>query len=60
MFKEYCYILDYSDATICEIELTDEDKDLESEDLLNKYGCKSDTCSFMFTAVRIENITKLN
>lgn len=57
--KEYCYIMDFSDASLSEIKLTEEDKDLESRDLLDKYGFNDDECFFMFTTKRITNINKI-
>ena len=56
----YLYILDLSDCTICEIILTNEDKTLETEDVLKKYGCDIDYCQFMYTVNRILGITTLN
>lgn len=58
--KEYCYVMDFSDASLSEIEITKENKDLESSDLLNKYGFNDDECFFMFTTKRITNINKIN
>lgn len=58
--KEYCYVMDFSDASLSEIEITEEDKDLESSDLLDKYGFNDDECFFMFTTKRITNINKIN
>lgn len=58
--KEYCYVMDFSDASLSEIEITEEDKDLESSDLLDKYGFNDDECFFMFTTERITNINKIN
>lgn len=58
--KEYCYVMDFSDASLSEIEITEEDKDLESSDLLDKYGFNDDECFFMFTTKRITNINKVN
>lgn len=58
--KEYCYILDYSDSTVCVIEITEEDFNLESEELLEKYGCNIDTCEYMYSTNKIDNIIKLN
>lgn len=58
--KEYCYVMDFSDASLSEIEITEENKDLESSDLLNKYGFNDDECFFMFTTKRITNINKIN
>lgn len=58
--KEYLYVMNFSDASISEIEITKEDKDLESCDLLDKYGFNNDECFFMFTTKRITNINKIN
>lgn len=58
--KEYLYIMDFSDASISEIEITKKDKDLETCDLLDKYGFNNDECFFMFTTQRIININKIN
>ena len=58
--KEYLYVMDLSDASISEIEITKEDKDLETCDLLDKYGFNDDECFFMFTTKRITNIIKIN
>ena len=58
--KEYLYVMNFSDASISEIEITKEDKDLESCDLLDKYGFNEDECFFMFTTKRITNINKIN
>lgn len=58
--KEYLYVMNFSDASISEIEITEEDKDLESCDLLDKYGFNNDECFFMFTTKRITNINKIN
>ena len=57
---EYMYVMDYSDSTISEVTLSSEDENLESCDLLKKYGFDEDTCSFMFTTIKINNITKIN
>lgn len=51
--------MDFSDASISEIEITKEDKDLETCDLLDKYGFNNDECYFMFTTQRITNINKI-
>lgn len=58
--KEYLYVMDFSDASISEIEITKEDTDLEIDDLLNKYGFNDDECCFMFTTKRITKINKIN
>ena len=57
--KEYIYVLDYSDCTICEIVL-DKDDDIDIEDVLKKYGCNVNTCSWMISDNRIESIIELN
>ena len=57
--KEYIYVLDYSDCTICEIVL-DKDDDTDIEDVLEKYGCNVNTCSWMISDNRIESIIELN
>lgn len=58
--KEYLYVMDFSDASINEIEITKEDKNLETLDLLDKYGFNDDECFFMFTTQRIIKINKIN
>lgn len=58
--KEYLYVINFSDTSISEIEITEEDKDLESYELLDKYGFNDDECFFMFTTKRITNINKIN
>ena len=58
--KEYLYVMNLSDASISEVEITEEDKDLESCDLLDKYGFNDDECFFIFTTKRITNINKIN
>lgn len=58
--KEYLYVMDFSDSSISEIEITKEDKDLETCDLLDKYGFNDDECFFMFTTKRITNINRIN
>lgn len=57
--KEYIYILDYSDCTICEI-VRDVNDEREVEDVLKEYGCDIDTCYWMITNHKINEITTLN
>ena len=57
--KEYIYVLDYSDCTICEI-VRDKDDDTDIEDVLEKYGCNINACSWMICDNKIESITELN
>ena len=56
----FVYILDYEVGLIFEIELTEADKQLEAEELLDKYGFKSSDCSWMFTENKIDNIIKVD
>ena len=57
--KEYIYILDYSDSTICEI-VIDENNEREVEDVLKEHGCNINTCSWMITDHKINEIITLN
>ena len=57
--KEYIYVLDYSDCAIYEI-VRDTDDDTDIEDVLKKYGCNVNTCSWMISDNRIESIITLN
>lgn len=61
--NEYCYVLDYSDGTICEIKIEPEDNDengeIDVDKLFAKYGLKQDTCSWMFTTYKIKGIIEL-
>lgn len=57
--KEYIYVLDYSDCTICEI-IRDTNDKREVEDVLEEYGCNVNTCSWMITDNKINEITTLN
>lgn len=57
--KEYIYILDYSDCTICEI-VRDKNDERDIEDILEQHGCNTNTCSWMIANHKIESITKLN
>lgn len=56
--KEYIYVLDYSDCAIYEIVRDTDDTDIE--DVLEKYGCKVNDCSWMISDHKIESITELN
>lgn len=57
--REWIYVLDYTDCTICEI-VRDIDDERELEDVLEEYGCNVNTCSWMITDHKIESITELN
>lgn len=50
----YCYVFDYSNSSITEIELTKEDEQLEAEQILNKRNFDIDNCSWMFTEEKCE------
>lgn len=58
--KEYLYVMDYSDGTISEIQLTEKQDNDDIDTILDKYHMKADNCSWMFTESRIESITKLS
>ena len=57
--REWIYVLDYTDCTICEI-VHDIDDERELEDVLEEYGCNVNTCSWMITDHKIESIIELN
>ena len=61
--NEYCYVLDHSDGTICEIKIEPEDNDdngeIDVDKLFDKHGLKTSNCSWMFTTDKIENIIEL-
>lgn len=57
--REWIYVLDYSDCSICEI-VRDRDDERDVEDVLEEYGCNINTCSWMITDHKIESITELN
>ena len=50
----YMYILDFSYHGIYELELTEEDETLTTNELLKKYGLKEDTCQYMFSENKLE------
>ena len=53
----YLYVLEYSYPAIFEIELTEEDKDLTSNEILEKYGLKESVCEFIHTENKLELTT---
>lgn len=61
--NEYCYVLDCSDCTICEIKIVPEDNDengeIDIDSLFAKHGLKPSNCSWMFTTSKIEGIIEL-
>ena len=50
----YLYILEFSYPAIYEIELTEEDQKLTSDEILEKHGLKENTCNFMYTENKLE------
>ena len=50
----YLYVFEYSYPGLYEIELSEEDTNLTSEDILEKYGFNIDNCSFMYTEYKLE------
>lgn len=53
----YLYILEFSYPAIYEIELTEEDQKLTSDEILEKHGLKEDNCNFMYTKNKLELLT---
>lgn len=60
MNNGYIYIMDYSDSTICEIKIEDEDIDKNIEEIIKPYGLDIDTCTYMYTQDKIDNIIELH
>lgn len=54
--KEYLYVMDYSDGSISRIDLDEEESEMETIDILDKYGFDENTCSFMITTNEISEI----
>ena len=50
----YLYVLEFSYPAIYEIELTEEDQNLTSDEILEKHGLKEDNCHFMYTENKLE------
>lgn len=50
----YLYILEFSYPAIYEIELTEEDKKLTSNEILEKHGLKETNCHFVYTKDKLE------
>lgn len=55
----YIYVLDYSDGTICEIVISNDEKNMEIEDIIEKHGCNINTSSWMTTINKIDEILKI-
>lgn len=50
----YLYVFDFSYPALYEIELTEEDENLTTEEILKKRGLKEDNCQFMYTENKVE------
>lgn len=50
----YLYVLEFSYPAIYEIELTEEDQNLTSDEILEKHGLKENTCDFMYSENKLE------
>ena len=55
----YIYVLDYSDATICEIHISDGERQMEIEDIIEKHGYNINTSSWMTTKDKIDSIIEI-
>lgn len=58
--KEYLYVFDYSDCTINEIIVSEEDFDTDTDELLRKYHLNPDECVIMWGGKQITEIINLN
>lgn len=56
MNQGYLYVFDYSSPAILEIECTDADSDLTSEEILEKHGYRESDCYFMYSQDKLEII----
>lgn len=50
----YLYVFEYSYPGLYEIELSEEDNESTSEDILKKHGFNIEYCSFMYTEYKLE------
>ena len=57
MNQGYLYVFDYSTPAIVEIECTEEDSDLTSEEILEKHGYRESDCYFMYSQDKLEIIS---
>lgn len=55
----YIYVLDYSDASIYEIHIDENEHNMEIEDIIEKHGCNINTCSWMLVESQIETIISI-
>lgn len=52
--KEYIYILSFSTNEVLEIGITEEDSNLTTEELLDKYDLDIDNCLVMYNNYRLK------
>lgn len=57
--KEYVYILSFGTNEVLEIGVTEEDSNLTTEELLDKYNLDIDNCLVMYNSYRL-NLKTLN
>lgn len=55
----YIYVLDYSTYSICEIKISDDERDMEIEDIIEKHGCNTNTSSWMCGEYPINTIDNI-
>lgn len=55
----YIYVLDFSDCSICEITISDDERAMEPEDIIEIHGFNVNTSSWMFSQYKIENIIEV-
>lgn len=55
----YIYVLGYSDDTICEIHISDGERQMEIEDIIEKHGYNINTSSWMTTKDKIDSIIEI-
>ena len=52
--KEYVYILSFGTNEVLEIGVTEEDSNLTTEELLDKYNLDIDNCLVMYNSYRLK------
>ena len=52
--KEYIYILSFGTNEVLEIDITKEDSNLTTEELLDKYDLDIDNCLVMYNSYRLK------
>ena len=51
---QYCCILDYNSGKVFKHQIAEDELNLTSEELLDKYGFNADECSIMYTSDNLE------